>query len=55
LGSDASDAENLYRFKREFRSLADVQHRNLMRLGELGGDAASPPFVEPVEVLPHHW
>jgi tRNA A-37 threonylcarbamoyl transferase component Bud32 len=29
------DPKNIARFKREFRTLADLQHRNLVRLGEL--------------------
>jgi eukaryotic-like serine/threonine-protein kinase len=63
------DAVALYRFKQEFRTLADVRHRNLVRLHELVVSAANFPFftmelVDGVEFLaflrserqpPHDW
>jgi hypothetical protein len=53
----ATDAETLYRFKREFRSIADVVHRNLVVLHEFkevdGVWAITMEFVRGVDFLEH--
>jgi tetratricopeptide (TPR) repeat protein len=54
------DPTALYRLKQEFRTLADVHHRNLVRLHELVITEAAPAFftmelVDGVDFLEHVW
>ncbi len=49
-----ADPDALFRFKREFRALADVRHENLVALGELYVETEGPAFftMELVEGQP---
>ncbi|MFV8753933.1 protein kinase domain-containing protein [Nannocystaceae bacterium ST9] len=49
-----ADPDALFRFKREFRALADARHENLVALGELVVEAEGPAFftMELVEGRP---
>jgi serine/threonine protein kinase len=51
------DASSLLRFKKEFRALQDVQHQNLVRLGELFEEDGvwffSMELVEGIDVFSH--